>query len=574
MDSSSFSIFLLLVLPPVVGLLLLWYRWLKPKYAAMRMEAIDQQVNRLVVSRALKLLACKPTWETEGDEMVAMYTYQSGHFIVRVPSEGAYIQLSFLFLYTAPLEKVELVRYLCNQFNSSMVPVRIIYTIDEKVRKVHVHELATMVVSEQTAEDQLEFCMGRMFELQRAFAALYQERGGNADNGVTPDMEKTAAEHLQVLSLIHEQELVRQPVGNSWRIAADSPELTVRQLLDRVVHAVGSVPVSLTVAAEGMETHTLTDAQTIAAYDVETLLLPSGAEAFARQSATATLVYREAGEQAVECRLAIVLTAEQTAGSVLYYRLTLMTVPTSASLAVRAGSRGHESRCCSFLVAHDLAPVQQSLEEFRYMWKEARALEAKGDYKAMTPAQRLISLCTEPDIARHAYRGEQLYLDKRPYEALPHLYEAYRRWSVGYDRMSQDEQQRFFEVCYLLGSCHAMLQQYAEAVYYLELTLPLRNSLFVRQYINCLVNGGDIRALAIIDGMMKEVCDDMPVTDLNEHDRMLYHFLRRRKVTVLVNKGKEQEAERILHDMLDEPDNADYAIAELAYLHKKKTSGL
>lgn len=43
--------------------------------------------------------------------------------------------------------------------------------------------------------------------------------------------------------------------------------------------------------------------------------------------------------------------------------------------------------------------------------------------------------------------------------------------------MSQDEQQRFFEVCYLLGSCHAMLQQYAEAVYYLELTLPLRNSL-------------------------------------------------------------------------------------------------
>ena len=79
MDSSFFSIFLLLVLPPVVGLLLLWYRWLKPKYAAMRMEAIDQQVNRLVVSRALKLLACKPTWETEGDEMVAMYTYQSGH---------------------------------------------------------------------------------------------------------------------------------------------------------------------------------------------------------------------------------------------------------------------------------------------------------------------------------------------------------------------------------------------------------------------------------------------------------------------------------------------------------------
>ena len=47
-------------------------------------------------------------------------------------------------------------------------------------------------------------------------------------------------------------------------------------------------------------------------------------------------------------------------------------------------------------------------------------------------------------------------------------------------------------------------------------------------------------------------------------------FIRRRKAYLLVSLGRYDEAERLLKTLLDDPDNSDFALSELAYIQQKK----
>ena len=48
------------------------------------------------------------------------------------------------------------------------------------------------------------------------------------------------------------------------------------------------------------------------------------------------------------------------------------------------------------------------------------------------------------------------------------------------------------------------------------------------------------------------------------------NFVRRRKAYLLVSLGRYDEAEHLLKLLLDDPDNSDFALNELAYIQQKK----
>lgn len=47
-------------------------------------------------------------------------------------------------------------------------------------------------------------------------------------------------------------------------------------------------------------------------------------------------------------------------------------------------------------------------------------------------------------------------------------------------------------------------------------------------------------------------------------------FLKRRKAFLLVRQGSYDEAEKLLKQLLDDPENSYFALKELAYIQKKK----
>jgi len=62
--------------------------------------------------------------------------------------------------------------------------------------------------------------------------------------------------------------------------------------------------------------------------------------------------------------------------------------------------------------------------------------------------------------------------------------------------------------------------------------------------------------------------------DVPEHLTELLNFLRRREVYIEIDRGYLDEAETICKEMLNEPENSDYALSELAYLQKLRGSGV
>lgn len=107
--------------------------------------------------------------------------------------------------------------------------------------------------------------------------------------------------------------------------------------------------------------------------------------------------------------------------------------------------------------------------------------------------------------------------------------------------------------------------------FYLEIIYPVDNLDYKVEYINCLVNSKDFRAIYIIN---KEIQEDLTRAmqlkkeEITKDMVTFHHFLRRRKAYTLVNMGRLDEAEEAFKEMLDEDANKDYALDELAYIQK------
>ena len=85
-----------------------------------------------------------------------------------------------------------------------------------------------------------------------------------------------------------------------------------------------------------------------------------------------------------------------------------------------------------------------------------------------------------------------------------------------------------------------------------------------------MVNGGDLRAYGIIEGLLQELANLPEKEKVKGYFEPFRNFLKRRKAYILVERKSYDEAERMLRKMIDEPENADFAIHELAYIQKKK----
>lgn len=113
--------------------------------------------------------------------------------------------------------------------------------------------------------------------------------------------------------------------------------------------------------------------------------------------------------------------------------------------------------------------------------------------------------------------------------------------------------------------------------------MPTSQQLYSKAYINCLVNSGDFRALCVLNSILNQLSDITSHLHDNDDDdddddsrpnmaqlNAFENFVRRRKAYLLVSLGRYDEAEHLLKLLLDDPDNSDFALNELAYIQQKK----
>ena len=530
----------------------------------LRLSSLTLESNRRIVSKALKALNCTGEWQEDKDTAMVRFDFQSGHFGIHLSRQHPQVELSFLFFAEAGMNDLNTVRHVCNQFNLNSDGPRFCYTINEKTNIIDLHILTTLLLDEDRAKDVLSSAMIDSFGWQSAFVRSLNEMKTDAKNADTNDIERAVNDLSRDFFLLREQELSHQQTAPGWR-HNDKEPAALAQWMERAFGMVDVVFSELTVVTDRMTV--LHDREAIAGYDLADALIAGGA--FVRPKAMLDLVFFLPSHPTVRRRMTFSLQQTDSCEAVLYYQVVATLLPLQAAPGRPMHSKELQAQARSALLADDLRSTKQLQDEFVYMWKEAKSKMANGAARQLTEEQRAIADVVDMEAGRFVYRGRALYRQKRYYEAIASLENAFRLLYAAFYRLGKTERDVFFEVCFMLGFCYDELRQYEQAYYYLTFTLGLNRSVYAEEYVNCMVSMGDFRSLGCIDGLLNELRGSLPEDEEEEIDPSLRSFLRflyRRKAYVLVEMRRLDEAEKLLRRMVSDPDSSDFALGELAYI--------
>ena len=543
---------------------------------SLRLSDLDLSENRRIVSKALKALNCTGEWRKEGDAALVRYTFQSGHFGIRIIGNCPQVELSYLFFAEAEMKDINIVRHVCNHFNLNSTGPRFSYSINEETNIIDMHILTPLLLDDDRAKDILSSAMVDMFLWQNSFIRSLTDVKKEAKSSATSDLEWSEKEVARDFFLLREQELRHQKKGAEWR-QNDKEAATLKQWMDKVFGLVDVVFSELTVVTDTVIV--INDRESIASYNLSDTLIVDGA--FVRQKAMLDLVFFLPAHPTTRRRMTFSIQQADGCDDVLYYQVVATLLPLPSGTGRPLHSKEVQVQSHSVLLAYDLRSTKQLQDEFVYMWKEAKSKVANGEENQLTEEQRLIANVESVDAARFVYRSRTLHRQKRYYEAISCLENAYRLLNSNIDKKSLEERNLFLEVCYMLGFCYNELQQYDRAYYYLTFVTGVNRTLYAEEYVNCMIYLGDYRSLMTIDGILEDLHNSIVEDEEGEVEQSVHSFLQflyRRKAYVLVELHRFDEAEEMLRQMIDDPESGDFALDELAYIQqlreKDKTGGI
>ena len=533
---------------------------------SLRLSDLDLSENRRIVSKALKALNCTGEWRKEGDAALVRYTFQSGHFGIRIIGNCPQVELSYLFFAEAEMKDINIVRHVCNHFNLNSTGPRFSYSINEETNIIDMHILTPLLLDDDRAKDILSSAMVDMFLWQNSFIRSLTDVKKDAKSSATSDLEWSEKEVARDFFLLREQELRHQKKGAEWR-QNDKEAATLKQWMDKVFGLVDVVFSELTVVTDAVIV--INDRESIASYNLADTLIADAA--FVRQKAVLDLVFFLPAHPTTRRRMTFSIQQADGCEDVLYYQVVATLLPLPSGIGRPLHSKEVQVQSHSVLLAYDLRSTKQLQDEFVYMWKEAKSKVANGEENQLTEEQRLIANVESVDAARFVYRSRTLYRQKRYYEAISCLENAYRLLNSNIDKKSLEERNLFLEVCYMLGFCYNELQQYDRAYYYLTFVTGINRTLYAEEYVNCMIYLGDYRSLMTIDGILEDLHNSIVEDGEGEFEQSVHPFLQflyRRKAYVLVELHRFDEAEEMLRQMIDDPESGDFALDELAYIQQ------
>ena len=518
--------------------------------------------------RFLKEYHCEHTIDQDKDSGTTYFNFefQAGHFVASVRRQDDCIDVTYPTMYTAPISQLPLVRSKCNDRNNSNILFKYSYSINEKENNVDVH----MSFFNNTFDTQLMVHqLKATFHFQREWVKDFEEAVSTSKDYNSIDLEYELYKHYHELHLLRQLEMSHQLNASTQAIATGTQPLTLWQMLETIAPLPDCKLLFMNVNSISGHQR-LEDEESIRNFDLRRALVEGqGKEArLTRDYAMLDLHYKQGCDE--QPRLAtIAITAEGENDHAIYSRV-IVTLPLRN--ASRMNSMNNEERIphsTSLLIAYDRNSDHQLEQEFHYMWTDAQLKAQNGELDSMTEDQLMLCQVAQADIAYNLYWGQQCFNSGLYYEAILHLENVYNSYRRSFFEMNGDQKHSFMEVAYKLGFCYNELGLYKQAFFYLDLLANDGNIRHTMELVNAMANGKDMRVFSYTEGIMDEVKRNFEQDDeLPDNIKQFINFLRRRRGYAYIDFDQLDQAERIFTPMLDEEENADYAINELAYIKK------
>lgn len=527
-----------------------------------------------VLPELLRNLNCTYTIENRSHSDYYKFDFQGGHFRIDASKGSTSVWIEFPGIVTVDAERLNVIRICCNEMNFKARFCKFAYSFIYENNQVAVH-IFTPYNLYPAADGTYSYFADLLqmhFDMARDFRQTFEDALKKTENQLPTDLEMENLRNAHFLSMLSEQELSHQDKPEGWRATAENP-LTMGYVIDFFYNE-GANFTSMMVITDHVSV--ISGAEAVRAYHLmEDLIEGQGAEA---KLATGEVVLVLRGQNET---LTLQLTVKVETASAIYFRVNLMCpgMQTNAHNQMGLAIPAH-----SFVIVYDKVSEENHKAEFEYMWEDAKAKLKANKLDELTECQQLICDTDKRNLAIELYWGRKYYHQKRYYEALYHLELIYNQMNADFHHLSDELKEKFYNVCFLIGYSYNELRQYAKAYFYLDIVFHLNRLIETTEYVNCMVNAKDFRAIYIINTLLESIPteeggedeeedeeeENAPQPEMDKGLQAFKAFLTRRKAYVLIDLGYWDEAEKLCKEMLQDPQNADFALSELAYLQGLK----
>ena len=521
---------------------------------------------RAAIERFLKDYNCDYNVHEEDNSTIIQFEFQAARFIAALRKQDDCVEVSFPTMAIAPVSQLPLVRSKCNDHNNSNILFKFTYSIEHENNEVHVHmSFFNNKIDNESMVHQLKAA----FHFQREWKRDFDEAVAIARDSDSIDLESELYKHQREMFMLRRLELRHQYDSSTASIAAGTDALPMWQLLDTVCPLPDCKLLFMTVnTVNGQER--IDDEQGIRNFDLRQALVTGiGKQArLTRDYAVLDLQYTQ-GLDEMPRMATIALTAEGEDDHSIYTRVTVTQVPRNASRMNSLSNESQQPHSVTMLIALDRSDDKQRQQEFEYMWSDAQLKVRNGEQNSLDEDQEFLSQVNCADVAYNLYWGQQRFNQGRYYEAILHLENVFNTYREDFFEMKNEQKNVFMEMAYKLGFCYNELGLYKQAFYYLDLMATDGNIRHTMELVNALANSKDLRLFSYTEGVMEEIKRNFSQDDeLPENIKNFVNFLRRRRGYAFIDFNQLDKAEKIFTQMLEEEDNADYAINELAYIKR------
>ena len=514
----------------------------------------------------LKEYNCQYSIENEESAVIYSFEFQAGRFVAAIRKQDDCVEVTFPTMATVSMSQLDLVRAKCNEHNNSNILFKYSYSVDHESDKVDVH---LSFFNNRITNEDLVHELKAAFHFQREWFRDFDEAVSVAKDNDSLDLESELYKHQREMFMLRRLEMRHQLDSSAANIAAGTGTLKLWQMLETVAPLPQAKLLFMTVNTVSSQQR-IEDEQAIRDYDLRRALVEGdGKQArLTRDYAVLDLHYR-LGQDEQPRLLTIALTAEGEDDHSIYTRVTITQVPRNASRMNSLSNENRQPRSVSMLIALDRSDDKQRQQEFDYMWSDAQLKAKNGEQKSLTEDQELLSQVHVADVAYNMYWGQQMFHAERYYEAILYLENVFNSYRESFFEVKPEQKRVFMEAAYKLGFCYNELGLYKQAFYYLDLMATDGNIRHTMELVNTMANSKDLRLFSYTEGVMNEIKQNFGEDDeLPDNIKDLINFLRRRRGYAYIDFNQLDKAEEIFTRMLDEEDNADYAINELAYIKK------
>lgn len=514
----------------------------------------------------LKDYSCQYNIEKEDNAVVYNFEFQAARFVAAIRKQDDCVEVTYPSMATVPMSQLDLVRAKCNERNNSNILFKYSYSVDHESNQVDVH---MSFFNNKVSSEDFVHELKAAFHFQREWNRDFDEAVSVAKDNDTLDLESELYKHQREMFLLRRLEMKHQLDSSAASFAVGVGPLPLWQMLQTVMPLPQSTLLFMTVnTVDGQRR--LEDDEAIRLFNLRHALIEGdGQQArFVRDYAVLDLHYKQGLDEQPRM-LTIALTAEGDDSNSIYTRVTVTQVPRNASRMNSLSNESRQPRSVTMLIALDRSDDKKRQQEFEYMWSDAQLKARNGEKDSLTDDQLLLGQVRVADVAYNLYWGQRMFDAERFYEAILYLENVFNSYREDFFEMKQEPRQVFMETAYKLGFCYNELGLYKQAFYYLDLIASDGNIRHTMELVNMMANSKDLRLFSYTEGVMNEVKRNFGEDDeLPDNIRDLINFLRRRRGYAYIDFNQLDKAEEIFTRMLDEEENADYAINELAYIKK------